>query len=433
MATGSQEPWKPDEALPHERPAPTVYSLPDLMAMHFDPPRWAVPGVIAQGFTLLCGRPKIGKSWLCLGLCLAIAYGGKALGRVQVEQGETLYLALEDTEETIQERAAMIGIENNNWPAGMHIAVNWARMGGGGLEDLIAWLTEHPDCRLVIIDTLGKIKPLQTRTRTLYDEDYQTGAALKAVADHFKIALVVIHHVRKASGDDVMDTVSATLGLTGAADATIIIGRGRGTADATLSLTGRRVREQSLAMTFDPATVTWAVVGDAGQVKDNQEDEEVIRVVAEADWPLTPKEVHGRLPNRKQATIGWRLWKLAKAGKLKNLDGKYAPAPAMPTPIGTVTQNPNRSNPPNRDEKVSVSSALSTIGANGHSRQSAANSQSVGAIGAIGTIGGIGAIGATPQPFAPLVGPPECVTCGRPLPDGWFFDCPECYEKGIGK
>ena len=67
------------------------------MATDFPEPRWAVPGIVAEGVTVLAGAPKVGKSWLGLGLVVATATGGKALGAIDVAAGPALYLALEDT------------------------------------------------------------------------------------------------------------------------------------------------------------------------------------------------------------------------------------------------------------------------------------------------------------------------------------------------
>ncbi|WP_238207216.1 AAA family ATPase, partial [Methylobacterium aerolatum] len=64
----------------------------DLRRMSFPPIRYVVPGYIAEGCTLLAGRPKLGKSWLVLESGLAVARGGDCLGGIQCEQGDVLYL-----------------------------------------------------------------------------------------------------------------------------------------------------------------------------------------------------------------------------------------------------------------------------------------------------------------------------------------------------
>ncbi len=75
----------------------TSWTADELMRTTFPPTRWAVRGLVSEGVNLLVGAPKLGKSWLALCIAIAIAAGGRALGRVDVEAGDVLYLALEDT------------------------------------------------------------------------------------------------------------------------------------------------------------------------------------------------------------------------------------------------------------------------------------------------------------------------------------------------
>src|SRR5213078_2739030 len=82
----------------------SAFTAADLMTMEFPPPTWAVPGILAEGVTLFCGPPKVGKSWLSLGLGLAVAAGGYAFDSIRVAGGPVLYLALEDTPRRLQAR-----------------------------------------------------------------------------------------------------------------------------------------------------------------------------------------------------------------------------------------------------------------------------------------------------------------------------------------
>src|SRR3954471_23399562 len=76
----------------------------DLMAEALPPIRYVVPGYVTEGLTLLGGKPKIGKSWLTAGLCIAVATGGYALGSIKVDGGDVLWLALEDNKRRLQRR-----------------------------------------------------------------------------------------------------------------------------------------------------------------------------------------------------------------------------------------------------------------------------------------------------------------------------------------
>ncbi|GAB3869033.1 hypothetical protein GCM10029964_128400 [Kibdelosporangium lantanae] len=104
------------EAVP-DRPR-TTWNAAELMAVSFPEPTWAVPGIIAEGVTLLAGPPKVGKSWLSLGLGLSIAAGLPALGTVAVDPGPVLYLALEDTPRRLQSRMRTV-LAGRPAPAGL--------------------------------------------------------------------------------------------------------------------------------------------------------------------------------------------------------------------------------------------------------------------------------------------------------------------------
>jgi hypothetical protein len=86
----------------------TSWTAADITAMEFAPPRWAVPGVISEGVNLLCGPPKVGKSWMSLALGVDVARGDPAFGAIAVEAGPVLYLALEDTARRLQTRLGKV-------------------------------------------------------------------------------------------------------------------------------------------------------------------------------------------------------------------------------------------------------------------------------------------------------------------------------------
>jgi RecA-family ATPase len=59
-----------------------IRSADELQQRRFEPIRYIVPGYVAEGCTLLAGRPKLGKSWLVLEMGLAIAGGASCLGGI---------------------------------------------------------------------------------------------------------------------------------------------------------------------------------------------------------------------------------------------------------------------------------------------------------------------------------------------------------------
>lgn len=126
------------------------------------PVRWVVPGMVPEGVALLAGKPKLGKSWLAMGLRVAVASGGVAFGNVRVEKGSALYLALEDKERRLQFRLKKI-LARTEVPDGLHYSVECPRLDEGGVEAVEGWLRSRPDARLVVIDNLAKIRPRQRR------------------------------------------------------------------------------------------------------------------------------------------------------------------------------------------------------------------------------------------------------------------------------
>src|SRR5215208_6180202 len=151
----------PNGQVPHEfrrSNPPTTMSAAELMDKELPPVRWAVSGVLPEGVTILAGKPKMGKSWLALGLCVSVAAGGYALGKIPAECGGALYLGLEDQERRLQRRLKKV-LAGENAPDGLEVAWSWPRLDQGGVDALRKYLEERPDTRLLVVDTLKKIRP----------------------------------------------------------------------------------------------------------------------------------------------------------------------------------------------------------------------------------------------------------------------------------
>src|SRR5262249_27462535 len=153
---------------------------------------------------------------------LATSAGRFVLGTLKPTTGEVLYLALEDGKRRLQRRLSkLLPTFNGKWPPGLTFATEWPRSDQGGLSDIEGWICEtieagkHP--RLIIIDTLAHFRK-PGAGKNAYLEDYEALGELQKLASQYNLAIVVAHHDRKASADDVFDTVSGTLGITGPVD-----------------------------------------------------------------------------------------------------------------------------------------------------------------------------------------------------------------------
>jgi hypothetical protein len=250
----SAQPERALRAVP-ERPV-TSWTADELMAMAFPEPNWAVPGLIAEGVNLLAGPPKVGKSWMALNLGISIAAGDPALGSIDVEPGPVLYLALEDTPRRLQSRMRKV-LAGRPAPAGLTLDTYCPPLPAGGAEYIAGWLDEHHGARLVVIDVFTKVRGLPPGGVSAYEADYASIGYVKRLADDYGVPILVVHHVRKAGSDDFLAEVSGTNGLAGAADAVLVLKRGRAQADGVLHVTGRDVTENDYAMTFDADNGAW--------------------------------------------------------------------------------------------------------------------------------------------------------------------------------
>ena len=207
--------------------------------------RYAIDGLIPEGLTILVARPpKAGKSWLILDLLLAASCGGTALGHIKaMPPRRVLYLALEDGDRRMQDRCRKL-LAGGAIPA--LFSYKTRIVPGSVLATVTAWMRRYPDTALVVIDTLGKVMPPSLIGESSYQRDYRVGSALKELADtNPGLAVVILHHDRKATADDFVDSVSATHGLAGAADTIVVLARKRQATEGSLKVTGRDVPENN--------------------------------------------------------------------------------------------------------------------------------------------------------------------------------------------
>ena len=185
-----------------------------------------VDGLISQGVNVISGASKIGKSWLMLWLGLQVAQGNSVWG-LPTLQCDVLYLSLEDTQRRIKDRLYNL---TDSAPDNLYFAVTSGLIGGGLEEQITDFLTEHPATKMVIIDTLQKVRDSKGSTGKagMYGNDYDDISSIKRIADGFNIAILLVHHLRKLQdSDDPFNDVSGSTGIIGAADTNFILRRKR--------------------------------------------------------------------------------------------------------------------------------------------------------------------------------------------------------------
>ena len=305
---------------------PATLTARQILATEYPEPTWAVPGLISEGVTILAGGPKIGKSYLCLHIALAVASGGTVLGKIEVTPRRVLYIALEDTYRRLGSRMRKI-LHGNPEPDRIHFAYSWPRLDGTGLQDLRSSMEQHPDIGLIIIDTLVRIRSSK-RTGSPYEADYNEISRIKALADEFGICIVVVHHLRKTKAQDIFDLVSGSTGLTAAADTVAILLRERSQADATLFVSGREVEEQELALRFEFDSGSWVLLGEAAACRLSEERQEIVDLLESEGGPMKLGDIASALGKKKPNLLGL-LSGLTDQGLVEKAGhGKYQLKPA---------------------------------------------------------------------------------------------------------
>lgn len=293
-----------------------TFTAKELQGMEFPPIRWVVPDVLPEGLTILAGKPKLGKSWLALDAALAVANGGKVLGR-ECEPGPALYLALEDNQRRLQRRLNRIE-PHGPWPEALEMHTRWPRFDAGGLDQIRAWIKSREGARLVIVDTLAVVRPVQKASETAHSSDYGALRGLHQLASIHGIGVVVVHHLRKADAEDPFDAVSGSTGLTGAADTTLILTRREGEGGCILYGRGRDVEEFETGLEFDPLHCRWRDVGDP--VEAFASDTRAAIFAAIRQGHTAPGQI-ARETGLSDANVRQTLGRMVKAGDLRK-DGR---------------------------------------------------------------------------------------------------------------
>ena len=229
-------------------------SMTELYDTVYPPRTPVVDGVLYGGTYLFVGAPKVGKSFFMGQLAYHVAMG-LPLWDYPVRKGTVLYLALEDDYARLQRRlSGMFGVECAD---NLYFATQAKTLNEGLDRQLEEFLKEHTDARLIIIDTLQKVREVGG-DRYSYSSDYEIVTKLKSFSDKYGICLLVVHHTRKLESEDSFDMISGTNGLLGAADGAFIMHKKKRTDnEAVLDIVGRDQPDQELTIEFDRECCVW--------------------------------------------------------------------------------------------------------------------------------------------------------------------------------
>lgn len=229
-------------------------SMEELYETVYPPRVPIVDGLIFNGTYLFVGAPKVGKSFFMAQLGYYVSMGIPLWG-FPVTKGTVLYLVLEDDNARLQRRLSkMFGMEASRK---LHFATQSKSLNEGLEEQLHSFVSKHSDARLIIIDTLQKVREA-SGDKLSYGSDYEIVTKLKKFSDQYGICLLVVHHTRKMESSDSFDMISGTNGLLGAADGAFIMQKEKRTENrAVLEIAGRDQQDQRLLLNFNREQCVW--------------------------------------------------------------------------------------------------------------------------------------------------------------------------------
>ena len=232
----------------------------DLMKQEFEPLRFGIDKILPHGLFLFAGSGKIGKSWLALDMCVAVSSGGK-LWDFPAEQGEVLYLALEDSHARLQGRLLKTEAEENDISR-LHLVTASFGISNGLIEQTHSFLEQYPNTKMIIVDTLERIRDGE-QDRSMYSNDYRDMTALRDITNAHKLTLLLIHHTRKMYDPDPLNTLSGSTGLIGSVDGVFVLEKDKRTSNkAKLTIANRDTEGFCFKLEFDPDKCKWLFMGN---------------------------------------------------------------------------------------------------------------------------------------------------------------------------
>lgn len=350
-------------------------TLAELQTKYFEPLRWIVERICPEGVTLVAAKPKSKKSWIALGLALAIAMNRLALGKLTVTPGRVLFLDLEGNQRRIKDRVgAILGHNQAEWPNNVHVYTEWEK-GDACLERLEQWMLAYPDTRMIVIDLLAEIRPPMEPRANQYDHDREMLVKLNKLAERYGVAMVVIHHTRKAKGDDVFDEVSGTLGINGAVSTLWILSR-QPDGHVMLSMTGRDlVHDEPLALRWDGYACQFVIEGNANEVALSHERKEILDLLSDdQDW--SPRQLAVDL-GKSVSAIQFLLKDLLAQGIIDKAGyGKYCRIPQKPPQSTQSTQSTLSTQSTQTKSESTLSGGHSEFGSHSDAGKTPQNSNS---------------------------------------------------------
>lgn len=236
--------------------------------------------ILVEGTCILSAKPKLGKSWLALALCLAVANGEDFLG-YKTKKCSTLYLDLE-TSEALQQKRLRKALAGRPVPKNFYLETETDSLNDGFVEQIESYMEQDPEIGVVVIDVFQIIRtPSKSMKETEYEHAYRDITPLNELALKYHIAIILVCHDRKAvDPDDPFSNILGSTGLQGAATQMMVMFRKRKDDPIHVSVKGKTI-DGLPELNVKLENAQWEIV--AGVNTAEQEKAEMLKQYFESD------------------------------------------------------------------------------------------------------------------------------------------------------
>lgn len=323
--------WQGENYTEPMPPAPTPVAVQSrfvgarsLLRKEFEHVDWPVADILPPGVTLLSGPPKSFKSWLALQVAVEVSRGGAVLGRFECVKGKVAYLDLESSQRRMQGRLRAMA-PDAAYTDDLMIATEWER-GDAAVAALDATLKADPDIRVFVIDILAMIRAPRQKNGNVYDEDYAALQPINLWAENNRVAVLIIHHTRKARGDDPFEKISGSNAISGAVSAMWMLERApsEGKNEAILRIRGRDIQlDEDHAIRWDEDAARHVYQGSSEMVTTSSDRRAILQAMQDGN-EYTAIEI-AQVVGKSRTNVANMLRALVSAGKVeRRAYGRYA-------------------------------------------------------------------------------------------------------------
>ena len=275
-----------------------IFHLQDLLHEKILAPEWVSPDFLPIGLTVLGGKPKAGKSWFALSLCLGVSKGRPVFGQFPCKPVKVLYLCLEDPLSRVQYRAKKL-LQQEDISRNFLFSTQWTRFASpreknpheDGLAKLKETIINQRDLKLIVIDTWQKIRPTKYGKQNDYESDYQHLQQIQEMAMHYHIGIVIVHHARKDSlSEEKQDVLLGSTAIAGVCDLIWILERKAPATEGVLTPRGRDIEnEEPISFTLNDGQ--WEYAGIEKEIVRNKNEAKIIEILIENNKMMTFTEL----------------------------------------------------------------------------------------------------------------------------------------------